>query len=71
VVLCAIHAECSLSTMMAAVSMADLFFLLPNWPSLSSALFSARLDSSSATTLSTTFPMQLRKEIVQYNFSFV
>jgi len=64
-------AECALSTLMTAASMVDLFFLLRNWPSRNSAHLSASSDISSATTFSTTFPMQLSKEIVRYDFSFV
>jgi len=65
------HAECALSTMMAAALMADLFFLLPHWPSLSCAHFSTLSDSSSATTFLTTFPMHLCKEIERYNVRFI
>jgi len=69
--LSSLYAECALSTMMAAALMADLFSVMPNWLLLNSALLSASSDSSSATTFSTTFPMQLSNEIVQYDFSFV
>jgi len=71
VMISSFHAECALSTMMAAASMAELFFLLPYWPSLDSALLSASLDSSLATTFWLTFPMQLNKEIVRYDLRFV
>jgi len=57
--------------MMAAAWMVNLFYLLPNWLSMSSALLSASSDSGSATTFLTTYLMQLIQEIVQYGFSFV
>jgi len=66
-----VHAQCALSTMMAAVSIADLLFLLPNCLSLNTALLSTSLESSSATTFSATLLMELSTEIIQYDVSFV
>ena len=70
VMLSSFNVVCALSTMMAAASMADLFFLLPNCQSITSSLLSASSDTSWATTFPTTFPMQLSREIVRYNSSF-
>ena len=44
------HPVHALLTMMAAGSIADLSFLLPHWPSLSSTLLSIASDNKSATT---------------------
>jgi len=44
------HAMCALATMMAAASAADVFLLLPNWPSLSSSLLSASSDCKKGNT---------------------
>ena len=65
------HAAFPLSTMMAPASIADIFFPQPNLPLLSSALFLASLDSSSAETSSMPVLMHLSRNIVPYEFRFV
>jgi len=57
--------------MLAAESMADRPFLLPNCPSLSSPLLSSPSDNSFRTTFSTTFPIQLSRDMERYAFRFV
>jgi hypothetical protein len=70
--MCLSHqAACALLTVIAATSTADRQFLLPNWPSLSCPLLSASSAISSATTFSTTCPMQLAKEMQRYALSVV
>jgi len=58
-----VQAAWALSTMMAAASMADRPFLLPNCPSLSNPHLSGSSDSSSAATFSTTFPIPLSTDM--------
>lgn len=71
VILSSFHALGPLSTMIAAASTADLIFLLSNWLSLGSALLSTSSDNHYVTGFSQTHPMQLSREIIPYDFSFV
>ena len=65
--LSSVHVASALSTMMAAASMDNLLFLVPKSPSLSSSLHSVLSDCSSATTFSTTFRMQLSRQVIRYD----
>jgi len=66
-----VQAAWALWTMMAMALMADCLFLLPNCLSLCSPRLSALSDNSSVATFSTTFPMQLSRDMERYAFSFV
>jgi len=66
-----LQAECALSIMIAATSIADRSFLLSYWPSPSSPLLPASSASSFGTTFSTNFPIQLGREMKRYCWNIV
>jgi hypothetical protein len=70
-ILCSIHAACSVCTMMAVASMADVYFRHPMRRQPSSDHLCASFDSSSATTWNMTNLTQLWKKIVQKDFSVI
>jgi len=69
--LASFNSECTMSTRMAAASMANPFFLLPNSQLLNTALLSSSLGSSSATTFLIAWFNQLSRGIFRYNVTFV